>query len=163
MNQLSKAVSLIDKLPASWRVNVRSYLLGKKIPFAGTASVRFEVLRHDECTVVIRNKKKVGNHIGTLHAAAMALAAETATGFVTGMNAPDNKILVISKMELTYLKRTEGDLTATAKLSPEEIERIKTEDKGDISVPVTLRDANNNETVTANMVWAWVPKRKKSA
>ena len=160
MNKLSKTIATIDKLPSAWRVSIRSFLLGKFIPFAGTASVRFEVLTKNECTVSIKNKKKVGNHIGTIHAAAMALAAETATGFVTGMNVPDSKILVIKTMELAYLKRTEGDLKATAKLSEEDIQRIHEDEKGDISVPVVLTDANNTESVTAKMVWAWVPKRK---
>ena len=62
-------------------------------------------------------------------------------------------------MELTYLKRTKGDLTATATLSDDDIQRILTEEKGDIAVPVKMTDEEGNETVTANMIWAWVPKR----
>jgi hypothetical protein len=34
-----------------------------------------------------------------------------------------------------------------------------TEEKGDIAVPVKMTDEEGNETVTANMIWAWVPKR----
>jgi len=159
MNRLNRVMNTIARLPASLQVPVRSFIVGKIIPFAGTASCRVETLTNHQCIVKIRNKRKVGNHIGTLHAAAMALAAESATGFVTAMNVPDSRVLVIRNMNLTYLKRTKGDLTATATLSDADLERLKSEEKGDISVPVVLKDAEGTESVTAEMIWAWTPKR----
>ena len=90
-NKLSNTVARINLLPAGWRAGVRSFLLGKVIPYAGTSGARFDVLTHEKCVVSIRYRRKVGNHIGTLHAAAMALAAESATGFVCAMNVPDSK------------------------------------------------------------------------
>ena len=75
------------------------------------------------------------------------------------MNVPDNRVLVIRSMELTYLKRTKGQLTAVASLSDEQVSRLKDEEKGDISVPVTLTDSEGTESVTATMIWAWTPKR----
>ena len=122
--------------------------------------MRFEVLTTDKCVVTVRYRRKVGNHIGTLHAAAMALAAESATGFVAAMNIPDSKVLVIKTMELNYLKRTKGTLTATATLSEAERQRMIDEPKGDVLVPCTLADETGTETVTANMTWAWTQKRK---
>lgn len=159
MNRLNKVMNNIARLPKGWQPFVRSKLIGKIIPFAGTAGCSIQTLTNNECVVVLKNRKKVGNHIGTLHAAAMALVAESATGFVTGMNVPDSRIVVIRSMELTYLKRTNGDLTAKATLSDEDVRRLTTEEKGDIIVPVKMTDEDGNETVTAKMVWAWVPKR----
>lgn len=159
MNRLNKVMNTLTKLPESWQPFARSKLIGRIIPFAGTAGCRVERLTNHECVVVLKNRKKVGNHIGTIHAAAMALVAESATGFVTAMNVPDSRVVVIRSMELTYLKRTKGDLTATATLSDDDIQRIVTEEKGDITVPVKMTDEEGNETVTANMIWAWVPKR----
>lgn len=159
MNRLNKVMNNIARLPKGWQPFVRSKLIGKIIPFAGTAGCSIQTLTNNECVVVLKNRKKVGNHIGTLHAAAMALVAESATGFVTGMNVPDSRIVVIRSMELTYLKRTNGDLTAKATLSDEDVRRLTTEEKGDITVPVKMTDEDGNETVTAKMVWAWVPKR----
>lgn len=159
MNRLNKVMNNIARLPTGWQPFVRSKLIGRIIPFAGTAGCRIETLTNNECVVVLKNRKKVGNHIGTIHAAAMALVAESATGFVTGMNVPDSRIVVIRSMELTYLKRTKGDLTARASLSDADIQRIMSDEKGDITVPVKMTDEEGNETVTAKMVWAWVPKR----
>jgi len=160
MNRLNKVMNTLARLPAGWQPAVRSLIIGKIIPFAGTAGCRVEVLTNHECRVVLKNRRKVGNHIGTVHAAAMALVAESATGFVAAMNVPDSRVLVIRSMELTYLKRTKGDLTATATLSNDDLKRLTTEEKGDIAVPVVLRDSEGTESVTATMVWAWTPKRK---
>lgn len=159
MNRLNKVMNTIARLPAGWQPGVRSFLMGKIIPFAGTASVRFQVLTNNECIVVLKNRRKTGNHIGTLHAAAMALAAESATGFVCAMNVPDSRVLVIRSMELTYLKRTKGTFTAHARLSDEQVKRLQNEEKGDITVPVVLTDEEGTESVQANMIWAWTPKR----
>ena len=48
----------------------------------------------------------------------MALLAETATGFLTGLHIPDNRILLIKSLHVDYLKVVEGGLTATAILLP---------------------------------------------
>ena len=75
MNRLNRVMNNLERLPAGWQTGVRSFIIGKIIPFAGTASCRVEKLTNNECVVKIKKRRKVGNHIGTLHAAAMALSA----------------------------------------------------------------------------------------
>src|SRR5690554_8139327 len=99
------------------------------------------------------NKKKAQNHIGSVHAAAMALMAESATGFITGLSVPDSRILVIRNMELEYIRRATGDMKAVASFSDEQIAYIKETEKGDIVVPVVITDSTGEETVKARMVW----------
>jgi hypothetical protein len=41
------------------------------------------------------------------------------------------------------------------------IEQFKTEDKGDILVPVSITDSVGTEVIQAEMLWAWIPKKKK--
>lgn len=159
-NKLTRTVGLVQKLPKSLQTTALSFLMGKVIPFAGTSGTRVEKLTPNECVIVMRNKKKVQNHIGSVHAAAMGLLAESATGFMTGMTVPDDRIIVIRSMELEYQKRASGDMKAVASFSDEQIQFIKDNPKGDISVPVVITDANGTETVKATMVWAWTPKKK---
>jgi hypothetical protein len=90
----------------------------------------------------------------------MGLLAETATGFMTGLTVPDDRIIVIKSMNLEYLKQATGDMTAVATYSDEQVEFIKNNNKGDMNVPVIITDAEGVETVKATMVWAWAPKRR---
>jgi uncharacterized protein (TIGR00369 family) len=160
-NRLTTLVNTFQKLPGSIRTFALSKVLGRVIKYAGTSGLRFEKLTPNECIVVIPNRKKVQNHIGSVHAAAMGLLAETATGFMTGLTVPDNRIIVIKSMNLEYLKQATGDMKAIATFSDEQVEFIKNNEKADINVPVVITDEKGIETVKATMVWAWAPKRKK--
>jgi len=108
----------------------------------------------------IKNRRKIRNHVGGVHAAAIALLAETTSGIVVGRNVPDSALPLIKTMNLNYVKRNYGDFRAEARLSAEQIEKIRTQSKGTTVVPVTLTDGKGNESVTCEMVWAWVPKKK---
>jgi len=98
---------------ARWRAAVgeplRSLLIGRTIPLVGTASLRIERLDEDEVVVFLANRRHVRNHIGTLHAAAMALVAETASGLALGMHVRDDAVPVIQRMAVKFDKRAQGD------------------------------------------------------
>ena len=59
----------------------------------------------------------------------MALLAESASGFLVGMNVPDDKLPLIKTMKIDYLKRAQGDLTAIATLEAGQIEQIRQQDR----------------------------------
>ena len=147
-------------LPPFIRSTAMSKAFGNVIKYAGHSGIRFETLTQSQCVVSIRNKKKVQNHIGGVHAAAMALLAETATGFVFGMNVPDDKLPVIKKMDIDYVKRSTGDMRAVASLTQEQIDLIQSTEKGEVTVPVTITDEANVEPIKASMTWAWTAKKR---
>lgn len=159
-NKLARTVAGLQRLPSGLRTWVTSFALGRVVPFVGTASLRYEELTSQRVVVSIRNQRKVQNHIQGVHAAAMALLAETATGFCVGMNLPDDKLPLIKTMKIDYVRRSQGDMVATAQLRPEQVRQIATQDKGEVTVPVTITDASGREPIHAEMTWAWVPKKK---
>ncbi|MFT6114282.1 MAG: hypothetical protein ACJA10_001223, partial [Oleispira sp.] len=146
-NRLTSMVNVFQKFPESVRTFALSKALGKVIKYVGTSGLRFEKVTPNECIVVIPNRKKVQNHMGSVHAAAMGLLAETATGFMTGLTVPDNRIIVIKSMNLEYLKQATGDMTAVATFTDEQVEFIKNNEKADINVPVVITDEKGIETV----------------
>ena len=89
----------------------------------------------------------------------MALLAESASGFLVGMNVPDDKLPLIKTMKIDYLKRAQGDLTAIATLEAGQIEQIRQQDKGEVRVAVLVSDENGNQPIACEMVWAWVGKK----
>jgi acyl-coenzyme A thioesterase PaaI-like protein len=158
-NQLKRIVDSSQWLPANIRATVISKILGKVVPYVGTSGLIYEEITSERVIVSIRNQKKVQNHINGVHAAAMALLAETATGFVVGINLPDDKLPLIKSLKVDYHKRTKGDMRAVATLDAADIARIHSEPKGEILVPVTVTDESGNEPIQCEMVWAWVPKK----
>ena len=159
-NQLSRTVAKFQGLPAGLSPWLTSFVLGNVVPLVGTAKLRFEEISNQRVVVSIRNRRKVQNHIKGVHAAAMALLAETATGFCVGMNVPDDKLPLIKKLKVDYLKRSVGDMKAVAQLRPEQIQQILSQDKGEVTVPVSITDESGQEPIQCEMVWAWVPKKR---
>ena len=159
-NRLSLIVNNINRLPDFMRSQGLSFAVGSQVKFAGTAKVEILEMSATCLRARIKNRKKVQNHIGSVHAAAMALLAESVTGLVVGMSVPDDRVPVIKSMKIDYVKRAKGDLEAVATLKAEEVERIVATPKGEITVPVKVTDIEGNEPIHCEMVWAWTPKRR---
>ena len=159
-NRLRRALARLDRAPGFLQDWLRSRVIGRTIPFVGTAGVEVRKIAEDEVVAHVPNERKAQNHIGTVHAAAMALVAETATGLVVGMNVHDDAVPVIKSMHVDYLRRAQGDLTAVARLEKVTITRLQTEERGEVRVPVTVSDMEGRQPVACEMVWAWTPKRR---
>lgn len=159
---LNIAVTRINHLPRPLRRPLISSIFGFAVRFAGTGGVRFE--RLDELCAILhmRNRRKVRNHIGGIHAAAMALLAESATGAVFGLNLPAGKLPLLKSMHIDYLRRAHGDLRAEATLEIEQRLLMQNEERGDVTVAVRVTDSNGEEPISCRMVWAWIPEKPKN-
>ncbi len=161
-NLIAATVNATKALPAGIRSRILTAAFSRAVPFVGTAGVRYELVTQDKVICSIRNRRPVQNHINGVHAVAMGLIAETATGFVTAMNLPDGeKIVLIKSMKLEYKKVAKGDLTATATLSLRDRELIATTPKGTVTVPCIITDETGESPVECEMVWAWVSKKRE--
>lgn len=158
-NRLNRVVALIYRLPAKWRPALLSRLFGSQVKLAGTAAVRVEEMTRQRATLSLANRRKVQNHIKGVHAAAMALLAESATGFLVGMNLPDTKLLLIKTLKVDYRQRVVGGLTAVASLTPEQIAALAEQDKGELWVTVTITDETGAVPIECGMLWAWISKK----
>ncbi len=159
-NRLSRIVHKFDAWPAGLRRALITWVFGGTVHFVRTAGVRFVELREEQAVLKLANRRRVQNHIGTVHAAAVALLGETATGAVFGMNVPDDHIPLLKSMRIDYTKRSQGALKAEASLSLELRTRIRNEDRGEVAVPVKITDESGEPTVECEYVWAWRPKKK---
>jgi uncharacterized protein (TIGR00369 family) len=159
-NRLSRTLAPLDRLPVGLRTAARSFLLGRIVKFVGTAGLRVEELTAARAVVTIANRTRVQNHIGSVHAAAMALLAETASGFVVGMNVPDERVPVIKSLQLDYRKRATGALRAVATLTDEQRAQIAAQEKGEVDVTVHVSDEAGIEPIECRMLWAWTPKKR---
>ena len=160
-NRLYTLVKTTSKFPKSIRSTLWSKAFGRVVPMVGTANIRYLEVDKDHVTVRIENQRNMQNHIKGVHAAAMALLAETATGFLTALHVPDDRIVLIKSLHVDYLKVAQGGLTATATLSAEQQKLIADQEKGELLIPVTVIDDSGNEPIQCQMLWAWLPKRKK--
>ena len=157
-NRLSKLVKATAKLPKGIRSTLWSKAFGRIVPMVGSANIRYLEVSHNKVVVKIENHRAMQNHIGQVHACAMALIAETATGFVTGMNVPDSCIVLIKSLKVDFKRPSKGAMTAVATLTDEQQKLMQTSEKGETLVSVVVTDETNEEPIQCEMLWAWVAK-----
>jgi len=160
-NRFSSIVAKINKAPQFMRSFLLTRLFCSTVKYAGTSNVKLLEVSNNKVKLFIANKKRVQNHIGGVHAIAAALLAESATGIVFGMNVPDSCIPLLKSMTINYQRRMQGDLTAVATLSEQQISDILQQEKGDLVVKVEITDESGEQPIECLMDWAWVSKQRK--
>lgn len=162
-NRLTRTLARLDKVPAPWRQVVRNLALRRAVPFTGTARLGFATMTPEKVEITIANRRRVQNHIQGVHAAAMTLLAETATGMVVGMNVRDDCLPLAKALSVQFKRRAVGDMRAVAHLSPQQRALMQSQDKGEVVVPVTVTDASGEQPIVCEFIWAWVPSKKPAA
>ena len=157
-NRLSKLVKATSKLPKGIRSTLWSKAFGRVVPMVGSANIRYLEVSHAKVVVKIENHRAMQNHIGQVHACAMALIAETATGFVMGMNVPDSCIVLIKSLKIDFKRPTQGTMTATATLTDDQQKLMQSTEKGETLVAVKVIDESGEEPIQCEMLWAWISK-----
>ncbi|MCO8095195.1 DUF4442 domain-containing protein [Acinetobacter lwoffii] len=157
-NRLTKLVNATSRLPQGIRSTLLSRTFGRIVPMVGSAKLRYVELSPAKVVVKIANHKAMQNHIGQVHACAMALLAETATGFVTAMNVPDTAIMLIKSLKVDFKRPTQGAMTAIATLTPEQQALMQSSDKGETLVQVIVTDESDEAPIQCEMLWAWFAK-----
>lgn len=159
-NKLAKLIKKINWLPESFRPYLITKAFCSKVKFAGTSKIWFSAVSKDEVVVELKNRKRVQNHIGGIHAIAAAVVAESATGMVFGMNLSDRSLPLLKSISIDYNQRMQGDIKATATLTSEQKQQLIAEEKGSIEIPVVIEDDSGQQPITCTLIWAWVPKKK---
>ena len=156
-NRLQRRLARLDSLPAFLRPWLRNRVLGRAVPFTGTAGLDFVNLTPQQVTVALANRRAVQNHIGGVHASAMNLLAETATGMLVGMNVRDDCLPLAKELRMAFRKRATGSLRAVATLTDAQRAAMQASDKGEVHVAVTVTDEAGVNPVECEFIWAWVP------
>jgi len=162
-NRLVRTLARLNAVPAPLRQHVRNFVLRRAVPFTGTARLDFAVMTPETVEITVANQRRVQNHIQGVHAAAMTLLAETATGMVVGMNVRDDCLPLAKELRVQFKRRTQGDMRAVASLSAQQRQVMQSQDKGEVVVPVTVTDASGEEPIQCEFIWAWVPSKKSAA
>jgi acyl-coenzyme A thioesterase PaaI-like protein len=161
VNRFSRIVKKIKKFP---KIN-HSFLLTKlfcsQVKYASTSKVTLVDIEQQQVKLSMVNRKRVQNHIGGVHAIAAALLAESATGIVFGLNLPDSCLPLLKSMTINYQRRMQGDLTAIASISDQQI-ALLTQEKGNMDIAVTITDESGKQPIECIMTWAWISKKPKS-
>ena len=157
---MARTLAKLDHIPAFVRPWLRNKVMGRAVPFTGTAGLNYVQMAPERVEIAVANVRRVQNHIEGVHAAAMALLAETATGMVVGMNVRDDCLPLAKTMRVDFKRRAQGGLRAVATLSDAQRALMQQTDKGEVSVAVQVSDASGEQPIQCEFIWAWIPTPK---
>lgn len=166
-NQFTKLLAVTKYLPAGVRTTILSKAFGKIVPYVGTTGVYYETVEPNKVVVSLNNNKAVQNHIGSVHAVAVTLLAETATGFILGINLPADRVLLIKSYAVNFYRPLKkGQIAAIATLTDEQRLTILDTPKGEMVIPCVIKDRESDsdrDSIVVEMTWAWIPKSELEA
>ncbi len=85
-----------------------------KAPYFATIAPRLLRLEPGRCEIQIRDRRRVHNHLGSVHAIALCNLAELAAGLMTGASLPPTLRWIPKGMTVEYLKQARGTMHAVA-------------------------------------------------
>jgi len=134
-----------------------SRLVCLKAPYFATIAPRFVALAPGRCEVRIRDRRRVHNHLGTVHAIALCNLAELSAGVMTDATIPPGMRWIPRGMTVEYLKKAVGPMHGVATPAAA---LTDAGDGQDWPVEVLVTDAAG-ETVIRARVTMWVSPRKR--
>jgi len=153
----------LQRVPGFARGWARNLVLRRAVPFTGTAGLDFVEMTPQRVEIAVANRRRVQNHIHGVHAAAMTLLAETATGMVVGLNVRDDCVPLAKALKVAFKKRAQGSLRAVAVLTQEQRALMQQADKGEVSVAVQVSDESGAQPIECEFIWAWIPSAPRQA
>jgi acyl-coenzyme A thioesterase PaaI-like protein len=131
-----------------------SKIAANMAPYFSTIHPYVESLTETGCVVILKKRRSVQNHLGTVHAIAICNACEMAFGMTMEAGLASHLRWIPKGMTVQYLKKAATDLTATC-VYPQ----IKDLVPGDHIVPVDVTDKNGVLVVDAKIT-VYVSERK---
>ena len=127
-----------------------------KAPYFGTISPRIVSLEPNRCEVRIADRRRVHNHIGTVHAIALCNLAELAAGVMTDATLPASMRWIPKGMTVEYLKKATGTMHGVATPDVPVVESAS-----GYELPVTVIVKNDaGDAVFRASIAMWVSPRK---
>jgi uncharacterized protein (TIGR00369 family) len=131
-----------------------SFLFGRMAPYTGRLGARVEMLEPGFCRVSLRDRRRVRNHLNSIHAMALANLSEAASGLAVVAALPPGVQGIVTGFEITYLKKARGRLTAECRV---DVGPVTVEREQRAEVPIT--DAAGDVVARATATWRLRPPR----
>jgi acyl-coenzyme A thioesterase PaaI-like protein len=128
------------------------------IPFNAPHGIKIKALARDAVTVALPFKRANKNHVGGLHACALATASEFATGVVLLQQLGDNHRILMKALQMEYFYQGRSAALVEFRVDPAWIEReitspLKSAESVVVEVTARVTDAAGNHLCTATVTW----------
>ena len=130
-----------------------SRLVCLKAPYFGSIRPTFTMLSPGKGAARLKKRRRVTNHLGTVHAIAMANLCEFLGGTLMEVSIAPNMRWIPKGMDIRYLAKAGTDVTATC-----DIDDIDWQETEDVVLSVSVHDDAGTLVATASIPMYVSPK-----
>ena len=135
---------------------VFNLVIGIAVPYSGSTSPKVQELSPGRARVHLRDKRRVRNHLSSIHAIALANVLELTSGLaMMAALSPDVRGIVAS-LEVHYNKKARGLLEVTSECQPPSSLTENTE----FLATAEARDASGDVVSSISVTWILGPTKK---
>jgi len=138
----------LSPLPFGIGKRIFSRFVGSMAPYTGTIGALVLALEPGFARVTLRDRRKVRNHLNSIHAVALMNLGELVTGVALMSSLPAGSRGIVTDLAMTYKKKARGALLAEARVDPP-----TSPGKHDFVVVGSIRDAAGDEVAEARATW----------
>lgn len=141
-----KAWTKLNLLPGGgWLFN---RIFAWNVPYTGSIGANVIELRPGYCKVRLRDRKRVHNHLNSIHAVALVNLGEMTSGLALLTGLPDHVRGIVINLATQYHKKARGTLVAECDC---EIPEISSDT--DYEIIVNIRDREGDIVATTTACW----------
>ncbi|GGP61817.1 hotdog fold domain-containing protein [Shewanella saliphila] len=151
----NKVMSLYKKVTSyPFGKHIFSKMVARMAPYFGTVHPYISDLKVNRCECLVKKRKKVQNHIGTVHVIAICNGLEMAMGTMAEASIPAHLRWIPKGMSVDYTAKAGTDILCVAEVTPEQWQ------VGDMLVDVKAYDTNGVVVVQGH-IKLWISEKPK--
>jgi len=117
-NYLLKLYHRFESMPFGKRIF--AFMFARKAPYFSTISPRIQTLRPNFCDLTFAKRRKVANHIGSVHVIAICNGMEMAMGALAEASIPRHLRWIPKGMQVNYTAKANSNMRITAETQAED-------------------------------------------
>ncbi len=132
-----------------------SRIIGITVPYTGSIAANVVLLEPGHGKITLRERRKIRNHLQSVHAIALANLSEMVTGLTLLNSLPGDTRGILTSMQIQYHKKARGLLTAecVCEIPENNAER-------EMQVSGEIKDEVGEVVVTATATWRIGPEKE---